>query len=205
MQGFCAETGGAATLFMATFLGVPVSTTHTITGAIVGVGAARRRLGGALERGELDRLCLGDHDPGLGRGRRRDLLGVQVLVTVAFSSSEPVRAENASKKNLPDELQPDDAGHDQPDAGRAASRMAGSPKQDDAERRGADRADPGPDRIGGSDRQRLQRQAEQEDAAGHRRKRQHRRHQPRETFGIFQPDRPADLEQAGGEQNGSRP
>ncbi|MDR3465222.1 MAG: inorganic phosphate transporter [Xanthobacteraceae bacterium] len=42
MQGFCAETGGAATLFMATALGVPVSTTHTITGAIVGVGAARR-------------------------------------------------------------------------------------------------------------------------------------------------------------------
>lgn len=42
MQGFCAETGGAATLFMATYLGVPVSTTHTITGAIVGVGAAKR-------------------------------------------------------------------------------------------------------------------------------------------------------------------
>jgi inorganic phosphate transporter, PiT family len=42
MQGFCAETGGAITLFLATNLGVPVSTTHTITGAIVGVGAARR-------------------------------------------------------------------------------------------------------------------------------------------------------------------
>jgi PiT family inorganic phosphate transporter len=42
MQGFCAETGGAITLFMATYIGVPVSTTHTITGAIVGVGAARR-------------------------------------------------------------------------------------------------------------------------------------------------------------------
>jgi PiT family inorganic phosphate transporter len=42
MQGFCAETGGAATLFAATWLGVPVSTTHTITGSIVGVGAARR-------------------------------------------------------------------------------------------------------------------------------------------------------------------
>jgi PiT family inorganic phosphate transporter len=42
MQGFCAETGGAATLFLAMWLGVPVSTTHTITGAIVGVGAARR-------------------------------------------------------------------------------------------------------------------------------------------------------------------
>ena len=42
MQGFCAETGGAFTLFAATWLGVPVSTTHTITGAIIGVGAARR-------------------------------------------------------------------------------------------------------------------------------------------------------------------
>ena len=42
MQGFCAETGGAITLFGATALGIPVSTTHTITGAIVGVGASRR-------------------------------------------------------------------------------------------------------------------------------------------------------------------
>jgi PiT family inorganic phosphate transporter len=42
MQGFCAEAGGAMTLFLATDLGVPVSTTHTITGAIVGVGTARR-------------------------------------------------------------------------------------------------------------------------------------------------------------------
>jgi PiT family inorganic phosphate transporter len=42
MQGFCAETGGAITLFIATWFGVPVSTTHTITGAIIGVGAARR-------------------------------------------------------------------------------------------------------------------------------------------------------------------
>jgi PiT family inorganic phosphate transporter len=40
--GFCAETGGAITLFLATALGVPVSTTHTITGAIVGVGASRK-------------------------------------------------------------------------------------------------------------------------------------------------------------------
>ena len=40
--GFAAETGGAVTLFLATTLGVPVSTTHTITGAIVGVGAAQR-------------------------------------------------------------------------------------------------------------------------------------------------------------------
>ena len=40
--GFCAETGGAMTLFLATFLGVPVSTTHTITGAIVGVGSTQR-------------------------------------------------------------------------------------------------------------------------------------------------------------------
>lgn len=40
--GFCAETGGAMTLFLATALGIPVSTTHTITGAIVGVGSVQR-------------------------------------------------------------------------------------------------------------------------------------------------------------------
>ncbi|MBK8073564.1 MAG: inorganic phosphate transporter [Ramlibacter sp.] len=40
--GFCAETGGAITLFLATAMGIPVSTTHTITGAIVGVGSAQR-------------------------------------------------------------------------------------------------------------------------------------------------------------------
>jgi inorganic phosphate transporter, PiT family len=42
MQGVCAETAGSITLFLFTHLGIPVSTTHTITGAIVGVGAARR-------------------------------------------------------------------------------------------------------------------------------------------------------------------
>ena len=41
-QGFCAETGGAITLFMANIGGIPISSTHTITGAIVGVGASRR-------------------------------------------------------------------------------------------------------------------------------------------------------------------
>jgi PiT family inorganic phosphate transporter len=40
--GFCAETAGATSLFLATHFGIPVSTTHTITGAIVGVGATRR-------------------------------------------------------------------------------------------------------------------------------------------------------------------
>ncbi|MEQ1763749.1 MAG: inorganic phosphate transporter [Pyrinomonadaceae bacterium] len=40
--GFCAETAGAVTLFFATFTGIPVSTTHTITGSIVGVGSAKR-------------------------------------------------------------------------------------------------------------------------------------------------------------------
>ncbi len=42
VHGFCAETGGAITLFTAALLGIPVSTTHTITGAIVGVGATQR-------------------------------------------------------------------------------------------------------------------------------------------------------------------
>ncbi|MCE5228847.1 inorganic phosphate transporter [bacterium] len=43
--GFCAETGGALTLFMATHLGIPVSTTHTITGSIIGVGATTKLSG----------------------------------------------------------------------------------------------------------------------------------------------------------------
>lgn len=42
MQGACAETAGAMTLFGATYLGIPVSTTHTITSSIIGVGSARR-------------------------------------------------------------------------------------------------------------------------------------------------------------------
>jgi PiT family inorganic phosphate transporter len=42
VQGFCAETGGAAVLFTATTFGIPISTTHTIAGSIMGVGAARR-------------------------------------------------------------------------------------------------------------------------------------------------------------------
>ncbi|MFP5329996.1 MAG: inorganic phosphate transporter [Alphaproteobacteria bacterium] len=41
-QGFCAETGGAVMLFTATAFGIPVSTTHTITGSVIGVGASRR-------------------------------------------------------------------------------------------------------------------------------------------------------------------
>jgi PiT family inorganic phosphate transporter len=43
--GFCAETGGSVAIFAATALGIPVSTTHTITGAIVGVGAVNKPAG----------------------------------------------------------------------------------------------------------------------------------------------------------------
>ena len=42
VSGFCAETGGAITLFTATAMGVPVSTTHTITGAILGAGSTMK-------------------------------------------------------------------------------------------------------------------------------------------------------------------
>ncbi len=42
VDGFCAETGAAVTLFLSTLMGIPVSTTHTITGAIMGVGSLRR-------------------------------------------------------------------------------------------------------------------------------------------------------------------
>jgi PiT family inorganic phosphate transporter len=42
VDGFCAESGAAVSLYISTFLGVPVSTTHTITGSIMGVGSLRR-------------------------------------------------------------------------------------------------------------------------------------------------------------------
>ena len=80
MGGFCAETGGAMTLFLAHRLGVPVSTTHTITGAIVGVRLGAARLGGALGRGRQHRLGLDLHDSGLGGGRDRRLLTWSALI-----------------------------------------------------------------------------------------------------------------------------
>ena len=69
MQGFCAETGGSITLFAATWLGIPVSTTHTITGCIIGVGAAKKDVGGALGRGQRHRHRLDHHHPGVGADR----------------------------------------------------------------------------------------------------------------------------------------
>jgi PiT family inorganic phosphate transporter len=54
--GFCAETGGALTLFLATGLGIPVSTTHTITGSIVGVGSAQSA--GAVRWGVAGNIVL---------------------------------------------------------------------------------------------------------------------------------------------------
>ncbi len=61
--GFCAESGGAITLFIASWLGIPVSTTHTITGAIVGVGATQKLQRGALGRGRQHRVGLDSDDP----------------------------------------------------------------------------------------------------------------------------------------------
>ena len=66
VDGFCAETGAAATLLMTIFVGIPVSTTHTITGAIVGVGSLKRLERRALGRGRPRRLGLGLDHPGGG-------------------------------------------------------------------------------------------------------------------------------------------
>ena len=75
MQGFCAETGGSITLFAATWLGVPVSTTHTITGAIIGVGAATQDEGGPLGGGAGDCHRLDHYNPGVRPAWPRCFIG----------------------------------------------------------------------------------------------------------------------------------
>ncbi|TMJ50941.1 MAG: inorganic phosphate transporter [Alphaproteobacteria bacterium] len=62
VQGFCAEAGGAATLFLATYLGVPVSTTHTITGAIV-ADCSGFACPGCICRGKVARARNAAHQP----------------------------------------------------------------------------------------------------------------------------------------------
>ena len=69
--GFAAETAGAITLFTATAFGVPVSTTHTITGAIVGVGAVRRLSAVRWGVARQHRLGVGADHPRRRRHRRR--------------------------------------------------------------------------------------------------------------------------------------
>ena len=76
MQGFCAETGGAITLFGATYLGVPVSTTHTITGCDHRRRRGAQGFGGALERRHQHRDGLDHHDAGHGADRGDLLLAV---------------------------------------------------------------------------------------------------------------------------------
>ena len=71
--GFCAETGAAGMLFLASALGVPVSTTHTITGGIVGVGWVNTPVERALAGRLPDRLGLAVHDPVRGADQRRHL------------------------------------------------------------------------------------------------------------------------------------
>ena len=88
VHGFAAETGGALCLFGATALGIPVSTTHTITGAIVGVGSTRGARAVKLGRRRPRRLGLDPHDPGVGadrRGRVRDLHAPRLGVTSAYA------------------------------------------------------------------------------------------------------------------------
>ena len=71
--GFAAETGRRDHLFTRRSLGIPVSTTHTITGAIIGVGATQAALRGALGCRAADRLGLGAHDPRRRLDRRADV------------------------------------------------------------------------------------------------------------------------------------
>ena len=86
--GFAAETAGAITLFLASSFGIPVSTTHTITGAIVGVGATRRL--SAVRWGVAGRIVWAwvPDDPD-GGGDRRALLTTAGIVTLPGQSRSP--------------------------------------------------------------------------------------------------------------------
>src|SRR5262245_22799415 len=99
-------------------------------------------------------------------------------------------------RSLRDQLETDDTAQDQADAYQPQRRRRLS-EQVDAERGGTDCPDPGPHRVSGPDRQRLEREPEQDDAQNHADDSPHRRQQACEAVGVFQADRPADLEQAG--------
>ena len=72
--GFAAETGAAVAILIATLMGIGISTTHTITGSIVGVGRDAAAVGGALGRGWPHRLGVDPDHSGCGVCRRVDLL-----------------------------------------------------------------------------------------------------------------------------------
>ena len=85
MGGFSAETAAACSLYLATFLGVPVSTTHTITGAIVGVGATRRLSAVRWGVAGRHRLGLDPHHAGRRRhGRVTYAITVSRLAVAAL-------------------------------------------------------------------------------------------------------------------------
>ena len=68
-QGFAAQTSCATILWLTAHFGFPVSTTHTISGSVLGAGATRQALGGALGRRRQHPRRLGDDDP-VRRARR---------------------------------------------------------------------------------------------------------------------------------------
>ena len=105
--GFAAETAGAISLFTATALGVPVSTTHTITGAIVGVGSTRRL--SAVRWGVAGRIVwawiLTIPAAGADRGGRRSYLLAlrmpsEVAVNQGQSQNQPVPTLSVARRRL---------------------------------------------------------------------------------------------------------
>ncbi len=96
--GFAAETAGAVSLFTATAMGVPVSTTHTITGAIIGVGSTRRL--SAVRWGIAGQIVWAWilTIPDLGRHRGRGLLPAVVRAGAAVAG-EPARSASSAVAN----------------------------------------------------------------------------------------------------------
>ena len=101
--GFCAETAGAITLFGTALAGIPVSTTHTITGAIVGVGDDEPPLRGALGRGHAHRVGVGFDHPGVSRGGHAVVLAKFICSTTTRRRFSPfaVRCSPANTGGAP--------------------------------------------------------------------------------------------------------
>ena len=167
-QGFAAQGSGAAVILASSHVGFPLSTTHTISGAVIGLGRGQAAVGGPLGRGREHRRRLGAHAPGGGADRRRHLRRHAHLRHRRARAARGVGADPGGRRRCsrgaPSRRPPrrwereriDDA-----DRGRGRRRAArggvGVVRGRDRGDRGVGRGDPGRRAVGGPQPQRANR------------------------------------------------